>query len=233
MSLRLTILLPCIWLHLLAAQAQDAIEWHPWSDEVFERAKRKTASCSSISPRCGATGATSWRTSPIAIRRWLSSSAGAMSPFMSIRIRGPIWPTAMKIMAGRRQLSSSRRRRNRQAAGLYSPTSDGLYASSDYRRPNPGPSVIPEEEILPGSSASLSPARVQELRTLLLEAYDPKNFGWGSIHKFLDWNLIEYCMAAAAGMSQRRRFRANGAGNAWSAAQSYRSGMGRSLSILD
>ena len=64
--------------------------------------------------------------------------------------------------------------------------------------PTPGPSVVPEEEILPASSASLTPERVQELRTLLLDAYDPKNLGWGSVHKFLGLECVEYCMAADA-----------------------------------
>ena len=62
--------------------------------------------------------------------------------------------------------------------------------------PTPGPSVIHEEEIVPASSTSLSAESVQALRARLLDAYDPKNLGWGTVHKFLDWNLVEYCMSA-------------------------------------
>ena len=40
MSLRYAILLAAIWLQSFAAQAEEAIEWHPWSEAVFERAKK-------------------------------------------------------------------------------------------------------------------------------------------------------------------------------------------------
>jgi uncharacterized protein YyaL (SSP411 family) len=60
--------------------------------------------------------------------------------------------------------------------------------------PTPGPSVLPEEQIVPASRTSLPAERVQALRARLLDAYDPKNLGWGTVHKFLDWNGVEYCM---------------------------------------
>src|SRR5262249_28103812 len=33
------------------------------------------------------------------------------------------------------------------------------------------------------------------LEKKLLAAYDSANGGWGTIHKFMDWDIIEYCMA--------------------------------------
>jgi uncharacterized protein len=41
MSLRATILLAGIWLQFVVAHSEEAIEWHPWSEAVFERAKRE------------------------------------------------------------------------------------------------------------------------------------------------------------------------------------------------
>jgi hypothetical protein len=41
MFIRSISLLLCIWLQLLAARAEEAIEWHPWSEAVFEQAKKE------------------------------------------------------------------------------------------------------------------------------------------------------------------------------------------------
>src|SRR4029453_6945118 len=41
MSLRAIILLATIWLQFLVANAEETIEWHPWSEAVFERAKKE------------------------------------------------------------------------------------------------------------------------------------------------------------------------------------------------
>ena len=60
--------------------------------------------------------------------------------------------------------------------------------------PTPGPSILPEEQVIPASEASLSAESREALRAGLLDAYDPQNLGWGTSHKFLDWNIVEYCM---------------------------------------
>ncbi|MGA7395341.1 MAG: DUF255 domain-containing protein, partial [Terrimicrobiaceae bacterium] len=41
MSIRSFSLLLCFWLHFFAARAEETIEWHPWSEAVFEQAKRE------------------------------------------------------------------------------------------------------------------------------------------------------------------------------------------------
>ena len=64
--------------------------------------------------------------------------------------------------------------------------------------PTPGPSVVTEEQPVPASNPSLPPESVQALRARLLDGYDSKNLGWGTVHKFLDWNLVEYCMFATS-----------------------------------
>ena len=199
MSLRLTILLPCIWLHLLAAHAQDAIEWHPWSDELFERAKKENRFvlldlAAVWCHWCHVMEDITYRDPEVVklIRsRYIAVHVDQDSrPDLANRYEDYGWPATIVFNADGGEIAK------RQGYIPPRPTASMLQAIID--DPTPGPSVFPDEEILPASSASLTPERVQELRTLLLEAYDPKNFGWGSIHKFLDWNLIEYCMAAAA-----------------------------------
>jgi uncharacterized protein YyaL (SSP411 family) len=55
--------------------------------------------------------------------------------------------------------------------------------------PSPGPSVTNSERDAGGSDAD-----PQQLRGKLMGAYDPKLGGWGTEHKFLDWDNVEYLM---------------------------------------
>jgi uncharacterized protein YyaL (SSP411 family) len=198
MSLRLTFLLSCIWLHFLAAHAQDAIEWHSWSDEIFERAKKENRFvlldlAAVWCHWCHVMEDITYRDPEVVklIRsRYIAVHVDQDSrPDLANRYEDYGWPATIVFNAEGGEIVK------RQGYIPPRPMASMLQAIID--DPTPGPSVLPEEEILPASSASLTPERVQELRALLLEAYDPKNLGWGSIHKFLDWNLIEYCMAAA------------------------------------
>jgi uncharacterized protein YyaL (SSP411 family) len=63
--------------------------------------------------------------------------------------------------------------------------------------PTPGPSVQPEKAIQYGTESSL-PAK---LRAQLLQRfdanYDAKEGGWGTVHKYLDYDAIEWSMALA------------------------------------
>jgi hypothetical protein len=63
--------------------------------------------------------------------------------------------------------------------------------------PTPGPSVGPEQKIEFGRTSALSPELRKELEAKLVATYDAKNGGWGTIHKFVDWDAVEYCMDQA------------------------------------
>ena len=41
MSMRSISLLLCFWLQLFASRAEETIAWQPWSEAVFEQAKRE------------------------------------------------------------------------------------------------------------------------------------------------------------------------------------------------
>jgi uncharacterized protein YyaL (SSP411 family) len=66
--------------------------------------------------------------------------------------------------------------------------------------PTPGPSVTqapaPPERF--AASGSLPDALRGELQALFVERYDTRNGGWGFVHKFLDWDSVEWSMARAA-----------------------------------
>jgi hypothetical protein len=63
--------------------------------------------------------------------------------------------------------------------------------------PTPGPSVRPEKTIQYGTESSL-PAKLRaELQQRFDSSYDAQQGGWGTIHKFLDWDAIDWSMTLA------------------------------------
>jgi len=61
----------------------------------------------------------------------------------------------------------------------------------------PGPSVEKKAPINYASSANLSKDLRSKLEKQCFEGYDTANGGWGTDHKFLDWDTVEYCMRLA------------------------------------
>jgi hypothetical protein len=60
--------------------------------------------------------------------------------------------------------------------------------------PSPGPSITKEAAIRPRSESGLTISQRQELEQVLRDDYDSKNRGWGKVQKFLDWDMIEFCL---------------------------------------
>ncbi len=197
MSLRSAILVTGILLQSFAAQAEEAIEWHPWSEAVFERAKKDNRFVlldlgAVWCHWCHVMEEITYR-DPEVIKligeRYIAVSVDQDSrPDLSNRYEDYGWPATIVFDADGNEIVK------RQGYIPPRPMASMLQAIID--DPTPGPSVVPEEEIVPASSASLSAESVQGLRARLIDAYDPKSLGWGTVHKFLDWNLVEYCMSA-------------------------------------
>jgi len=60
--------------------------------------------------------------------------------------------------------------------------------------PSPGPSVTKEPALDTDSAATPKIAAREKLEQELRTDYDDKNRGWGTVQKFLDWDIIEYCI---------------------------------------
>jgi uncharacterized protein len=195
MSLRAIILLATIWLQFLVANAEETIEWHPWSEAVFERAKKENRFVlldlgAVWCHWCHVMEDITYR-DPEVIRligsRYIAVRVDQDSrPDLSNRYEDYGWPATIVFDASGAEIVK------RQGYIPPRPMASMLQAIID--DPTPGPSVLPEEQIVPASRTSLPAERVQALRARLLDAYDPKNLGWGTVHKFLDWNVVEYCM---------------------------------------
>src|SRR5262249_4661597 len=69
--------------------------------------------------------------------------------------------------------------------------------------PTPGPSAKPEASISFANEAALPERLRQTLLSKNISHYDFKRGGWGFIHKFLDWDSVEYSMVRAKAGDKR------------------------------
>ncbi len=74
--------------------------------------------------------------------------------------------------------------------------------------PTPGPSVRPEPAVSAAPDAALTADQRAKARSLLNDAYDTQRGGWGDVHHYLNWNSIEYCLMEGAGGDARMETRA-------------------------
>ncbi|HWX17364.1 MAG TPA: DUF255 domain-containing protein [Chthoniobacterales bacterium] len=63
--------------------------------------------------------------------------------------------------------------------------------------PSPGPSIVAEPPLDPNKDGDLTEPERTRLREILRDNYDARNQGWGTIHKYLSWDIIEYCCGEA------------------------------------
>ena len=62
--------------------------------------------------------------------------------------------------------------------------------------PTPGPSVQEEKPIEFTRETALSADLRKELESKMDGGYDDKEGGWGTVHKFVDWDAVEFCATA-------------------------------------
>jgi hypothetical protein len=63
--------------------------------------------------------------------------------------------------------------------------------------PTPGPSVENATGPSVGEGAALTDAERRDLQAILVNRYDTKHGGWGTSHKYLDWDSVEWCLLRA------------------------------------
>src|SRR5258708_29853228 len=63
--------------------------------------------------------------------------------------------------------------------------------------PSPGCLELPETTLSPGDQPFLTYKSIDLLRQRLVETYDSKIQGCGTVQKFLNWDTIEYCLVAS------------------------------------
>jgi uncharacterized protein len=182
-----------------SGRANETIDWQSWSEEVFERARAENRFVlldlgAVWCHWCHVMEDVTYR-DPEVIRllrsRYIAVRVDQDSrPDLANRYEDYGWPATIVFDASGNEIVK------RQGYIPPGPMASMLQAIID--DPTPGPSVIPEEKPIVASTTSFVPETRQALRSRLLDAYDPENLGWGTIQKFLDWNVIEYCMSVSA-----------------------------------
>jgi uncharacterized protein YyaL (SSP411 family) len=174
------------------------IEWQPWSDSVFAKAKQEgrlvlldlgTGWCH----WCHVMEEVTYR-DPVVIdlvrKRYIAVRVDADSrPDLSNRYEDYGWPATVVFGMNGDEIVK------RQGYIPPRPMASMLQAIID--DPTPGPSILPERSLSSSTDAFLSEGTRRDLRQILIDAYDSKNKGWGTVQKFLNWDVIEYCMVQA------------------------------------
>ena len=197
MKLLSTILLAGILIFYSAASANE-IEWQPWSDSVFAKAKQEgrfvlldlgTSWCH----WCHVMEEVTYRdpaVTELIQKRYIAVRVDADSrPDLSNRYEDYGWPATIVFSGDGGEIVK------RQGYIPPKPMASMLQAIID--DPTPGPSVLPETKLSSSTDPFLTADSRQKLRKVLIDTYDPKNKGWGTIQKFLNWDVIEYCMVQA------------------------------------
>ncbi|HZK80959.1 MAG TPA: DUF255 domain-containing protein [Humisphaera sp.] len=194
------------------SQAQPAVQkihWEKYSDDVFARAKKENRFvlidleavwCHWCHVQDEVTYA-----DPNVIRlinaRYIAVKVDQDSrPDLSSRYEDYGWPATVVLNANAGEIVK------RQGYIPPNPMASMLQAIID--DPTPGPSIVAEKTIDFGKASSLSPDFRKELEAKLAEGYDAKQGGWGTIHKFVDWDSIEYSMMRARSGDKEAEHRA-------------------------
>jgi uncharacterized protein len=179
-----------------ARAAGDAIAWQPWSDSVFDQAKREGRF---VLLDLG-TGWCHWchvmedvtyrdqRVTALIGKRFIAVRVDADSrPDLANRYEDYGWPATVVFNTDGSEIVKRR--------GYLPPDQMASVLQAIIDDPTPGPTVLPDKPIVSTGEKTLDPIRRDELRQTLVARYDSTNLGWGTSQKFLDWDTIEYCMA--------------------------------------
>ncbi len=190
----------------LCDDVQTGIDWQPWSDAVFARAKveKKLVLLDVVAVWCH------WchvmdeityrdpavvklmREHYIAVR--VDQDA---RPDISNRYEDYGWPATVVFDSNGKELAK------REGYLPPKPMAGMLQAFVD--DPTPGPSVQPEATIEAAGVGALTDAQRKEMREKLLGAYDARLGGWGDVHKYLNWDALEYCLTEGANGDARMK----------------------------
>ncbi|MDB6155804.1 MAG: thioredoxin protein [Chthoniobacteraceae bacterium] len=210
MSLRIFFLLSCFVSALHAAEQPAAIDWQPWSDSIFEKAKREHRF---VMLDLGAVWChwchvmdelTYQDPKVIALlkSRYIAVRVDQDSrPDLANRYEDYGWPATIFFNEDGGEIVKRR--------GYIPPEPMASLLQAIIDDPTPGPSVEPEAVVVPAKEGALTAEQRSGMRDLFLKAYDDVNGGWGDVHKYLNWDALEYCLTEGingdAAMEKRAR----------------------------
>ena len=178
----------------------------PWSDSVFAEAKSEhrfvlldlgTLWCH----WCHVMDEVTYRDPEVidlVRKRYIAVRVDADSrPDLSNRYEDYGWPATIVFNSDGEEIVKRR--------GYLPPRSMASMLQAIIDDPTPGPSVVQEVPLTPGTESALTSDARNELRQILVERYDSRNRGWGTIQKFIDADIIEYSIGCTADRAWLKR----------------------------
>ncbi len=188
------------WIFGINSQPQlvDTIHWETWSPSIFERAKKENrfVLLDLEAVWCHWCHVMDEKTyhDPKVIKlirsRYLPVRVDQDSrPDLSNRYEDYGWPATIVFNVDGNEIVKRQ--------GYLSPDEMVPLLEAIIHDPSPGPSARPPIKINPSHDPFLTSALREELLKKHISGYDPKEGGWGTTHKFLDWDSVEYCLMRA------------------------------------
>jgi hypothetical protein len=189
-----------------ATETANAIDWQPWSEAVFARAKaeKKLVLLDVVAVWCHwchVMDEITYRDP--AVVKLLHEHYVAVRvdsdarPDIANRYEEYGWPATVIFDGGAKELAK------RQGYMPPKPMAAMLQAFVD--DPTPGPSIQAEPVIEAAPAGALTDEQRAAMREALLGAYDAKLGGWGDVHKYLNWDALEYCLTEGANGDERMK----------------------------
>lgn len=178
--------------------ATSGIAWEQWSADVFRRAKqeKKFVLLDLEAVWCHWCHVMDRRTyqDPAVVKLIKSKYIPVRvdqdaRPDLSNRYEDYGWPATVVFNASGGEIV--------KRAGYIKPDEMASMLRAIIEDPTPGPSVQPRKTPTYARDAFLAASLRKELQGRHVAGYDSKYGGWGRIHKFLDWDSVEYCMVRA------------------------------------
>jgi uncharacterized protein YyaL (SSP411 family) len=192
------LLLLLLLLIALPLSAKPAIQWQPWSDDVFARAKREhrfvlldleAVWCHWCHVMDEMTYSDE-RVIALMNQRYIAVRVDQDSrPDLSNRYEDYGWPATIVFAADRSEIV--------KRSGYIPPVPMASMLQAIIDDPSPGPSVVKETPPSFSSDATLTTSLRARLEKTYNDLYDPKQGGWGFGHKFLDAPSVELALARA------------------------------------
>jgi len=177
---------------------QPAIDWKPYSEDIFAQAKRdhKLVILDLQAVWCHWCHVMDEKTYGEAkIQKLIGDHFLAIKvdqdsrPDISNRYEDYGWPATVVFDSDGHEIVKRR--------GYIPPEQMESMLKAIIADPTPGPSVEPVKEIHSSTQPALSTLVAAKLKTDIQSNYDSKNGGWGQGYKFIDADLIEYCTRQA------------------------------------
>ncbi len=181
-----------------AEPKKSPIDWQPWSDAIFDQAKRENKfvllDLEAIWCHwCHVMDETTYK-NPEVISLMKSKYIPVRvdqdaRPDLSNRYEDYGWPATVVFGGNGKEIVKRQ--------GYIEPRQMIAMLKAIIADPTPGPSVRPEVQVKFGSNSLLTDAQRKDLESRYFGQYDSKHGSWGFDQKYLDWNSTEYAMARA------------------------------------